>query len=543
MTTDITTATPLSIPTSTFTTTTTTNTNIKALIIVFLVTIIGVLKLKQRASFRKVRKGPSLPPGPTPWPILGNIPEMLCFKPTFRWIHQMMKDMNTDIACIRLGNTNIIPVTCPEIAREMLKKQDANFADRPLSVSAHAVSGGYMTAVTVPLTEQWKKMRKILVSEIVSHARHKWLHDKRAEESDNLVFYVHNQYKNNKVVNIRTATQHYCGNVVRKILFSRRYFGEPMKDGGPGPDEIKHVEAVFTALKYVYSFCVSDYLPFLRGLNLDGQEQIAKDANKTVRDYQNPIVDERYEEWRTGQRKEMEDLLDVFITLKNSDGKPLLTPDEVKNQAAEIMLAAVDNPSNVVEWVMAELMNQPELLKRAIEEIDRVVGKDRLVQESDIANLNYVKACARESFRLHPIAPFNLPHVAIQDTVVAGYFIPKGSHTILSRYGLGRNPKIWEDPLKYDPERHLKGQDVMLTEHDLRFVSFSTGRRGCIAALLGTCMTTMLLARLLQCFDWTLPDGASGFDLSEAENELLLANPLIASAKPRLAPHLYPTSN
>ncbi|XP_038695434.1 valine N-monooxygenase 2-like [Tripterygium wilfordii] len=338
MTTNITTATLLSIPTSTTTTTTTTtststNTNIKALIIVFLVTIIGVLKLKQKSTFRKVRKGPPLPPGPTPWSIVGNIPEMLCFKPTFRWVHQMMKDMNTDIACIRLGNTNFIPVTCPEIAREMLKKQDANFTDRPLSISAHAVSGGYMTAVTVPLTEQGKKMRKILVSEIICHARHKWLHDKRVEESDNLVFYVHNQYKNNKDVNIRIATQHYCGNVVRKILFSRTYFGEPMKDGGPGPDEIKHVEAVFTALKYVYSFCVSDYLPFLRGLNIDGQEQIAKDANKTVRDYQNPIVDERYEEWRTGQRKEMEDLLDVFITLKNSDDKPLLTPDEIKNQA------------------------------------------------------------------------------------------------------------------------------------------------------------------------------------------------------------------
>ncbi|XP_038683864.1 valine N-monooxygenase 1-like [Tripterygium wilfordii] len=543
MSTNITTAASLSFLSSA-TTNTIINSNIKTLIIAFLVSIIGFLKLKRRSStLKKVNKGLPLPPGPTPWPILGNIPETLRFKPTFRWIHQMMKEMNTDIACIRLANTNIIPVLCPEIPQEMLKKHDAHFADRPLSVSADAISGGYMTTVVVPYNEQWKKMRKILVSEIICPARHKWLHDKRAEESDNLVFYVHNQYKNNKDVNVRIAAQHYCGNVIRKLMFNRRYFGEPVEDGGPGPDEIKHVEAIFTALKYVYSFCISDYVPFLRGLNLDGQEKIAKDANETIRDYQNPIIDERYGEWRNGQRKQMEDLLDVLITLKDNDGKPLLTLDEIKNQAAEIMMAAVDNPSNAIEWAMAELINQPELLKKAIEEIDMVVGKDRLVQESDIAKLNYVKACARESFRLHPIAPFNLPHVTMQDTIVAGYFIPKGSHAILSRYGLGRNPKTWKNPLKYDPERHMNGQDVMLTEHDLRFISFSTGRRGCIASLLGTCMTTMLLARLLQCFDWTPPSGATEIDLSEAEDELFLINPLTASAKPRLAPHLYPTSN
>ncbi len=70
------------------------------------------------------------------------------------------------------------------------------------------------------------------------------------------------------------------------------------------------------------------------------------------------------------------------------------------------MLATVDNPSNAVEWAMAEMINQPEILKKATKEIDMVIGKDRLVQESDIPQLNYVKACLREVFRLHLVAPF-----------------------------------------------------------------------------------------------------------------------------------------
>ncbi|KAJ4978718.1 hypothetical protein NE237_009498 [Protea cynaroides] len=161
----------------------------------------------------------------------------------------------------------------------------------------------------------------------------------------------------------------------------------------------------------------------------------------------------------------------------------------------ELFLAAVDNPTNTLEWTLAEMINQPGILQKAIEEIDRVVGKERLIQESDFNKLNYGKACARESFRLHPLSAFNLPHVSNCDTTVAGYFIPKGSHVLLSRIGLGRNPEVWDEPLKFKPERHVKdGSNLDLVEPELRFISFSTGKRGCMGAGLGSAMTIMLLA-------------------------------------------------
>jgi phenylalanine N-monooxygenase len=205
------------------------------------------------------------------------------------------------------------------------------------------------------------------------------------------------------------------------------------------------------------------------------------------------------------------------------------------------MAAAVDNPSNACEWAFAEMLNQPEILEKATEELDRVVGKERLVQESDFAHLNYVKACAREAFRLHPVAPFNVPHVSAADTTVANYFIPKGSYVLLSRLGLGRNPKVWDEPLKFKPERHLNEMEkVVLTENNLRFISFSTGKRGCIGVTLGTSMTTMLFARLLQAFTWSLPPRQSSIDLTIAEDSMALAKPLSALAKPRLPPQVYP---
>lgn len=104
------------------------------------------------------------------------------------------------------------------------------------------------------------------------------------------------------------------------------------------------------------------------------------------------------------------------------------------------MIATVDNPSNAVEWALAEMMNKPEVMRKAIDELDRVVGRDRLVQESDVRGLNYLKACIREAFRLHPYHPFNPPRVAMADTSIAGYSIPMGSQIILSRVGSGGTP-------------------------------------------------------------------------------------------------------
>ncbi|KAF7031054.1 LOW QUALITY PROTEIN: hypothetical protein CFC21_042434 [Triticum aestivum] len=489
-----------------------------------------------------------LPPGPSPWPVVGNLPEMMLHRPAFRWIHLVMKEMGTDIACFRLGGINVVPITCPEIAREVLTRQDANFVSRPLSFASRAISYGYKDAVLSPFGDQWKKMRRVLTSEIVCPSRHKWFHDKRADEADNFTRYVYaltSSSTSGAEVDVRHASRHYCGNVIRRLVFGKRYFGESQPDGGPGLLEVEHVDATFTSLGLLFSFCVSDYLPWLLGLDLDGHEKKVKQANAIMSRPHDVVIDERWRQRKGGERREElqdQDFLDVLITVNDVDGNPLLTIEEVKAVCMDITLAAVDNPSNAMEWALAEMVNSPELLDKALEEMDRVVGRERLVQESDIPQLNYAKACIREAFRLHPVPSFNLPHVATTDTIVIGYRVPKGSHVILSRTGLGRNPIIWDEPLRFKPERHMGDNiDVTLTESRLRFISFSTGRRGCMAASLGTAMSVMLFGRLLQGFTWTKPAGVSVIHLSESKHNLFMAKPLVLHAEPRLPMHLYPS--
>ncbi|XP_022715105.1 phenylalanine N-monooxygenase-like [Durio zibethinus] len=116
-----------------------------------------------------------LPPRPTPWPVIGNLPELWKNKPAFKWILGLMKQLDTDIACIRLGNIHVIPVTSPEIAQEFLKKYDAVFASRPITMATDYASRGFLSIAFVPWGDQWKKMRKLVVSNIISPQRLSWL--------------------------------------------------------------------------------------------------------------------------------------------------------------------------------------------------------------------------------------------------------------------------------------------------------------------------------------------------------------------------------
>ncbi|XP_027932906.1 isoleucine N-monooxygenase 1-like [Vigna unguiculata] len=516
--------------------------HLQSLLISLLVVICGftIIKVFKNHIIQK----PKLPPGPKPWPIVGNLPEMLSNKPVFQWIHNLMQDMNTEIACIRLGNVHVIPVTCPSIACEFLRKHDAEFASRPLTMATDIMSSGYVTIAIVPFGEQWKKMRRIFVNDLFSPLRHHSFQHKRNEEADNIMFYVYNRCNNvngKGLVNVRDVTQHYCCNVTRKMIFNTRYFGKGRVDGGPGPEEVEQVNAIFKLLKHVYAFSVSDYVAWLRAFDLDGHKRKVKEGMRRMEKYHDPMIEERMKQWKNGAKSVEEDLLDVLISLKDHNNNPTLTTKEIKALTIELMLGGADNPSNAVECTLAEMVNQPHILQQAIDEVDKVVGKQRMVQESDIPNLNYLKACLREAFRLHPVVPFNPPHVSSNDTMVANYFIPKGSHVLLSRLGLGRNPKVWSEPHKFKPERHQKsdGSMVVLSELDLKFISFGTGRRGCPAIILGSTMTVMLLARLIHAFSWSAPPNLSSINTFKSDSGGMLAEPLVLEAKPRLASKLY----
>ncbi|KAJ1427984.1 Cytochrome P450 [Sesbania bispinosa] len=208
-------------------------------------------------------------------------------------------------------------------------------------MSTDILSSGYQTTALTPFGEQWKKMKKVMVNELLSPLKHQWLQHKRNEEANNLMFYVYNKCKDGNynlgLVNVRTVAQHYCGNVFRKMFFNTRYFGKGMEDGGPGFEETEHVDAAFSLLKHIYAFSASDYVPCLRRLDLDGHKRKVKNAMRIMGKYHDSIIEERIKQWNDGLKSVEEDLLDVLVSLRDVNNNPLLTLKEIKAQIIVIL--------------------------------------------------------------------------------------------------------------------------------------------------------------------------------------------------------------
>lgn len=132
----------------------------------------------------------------------------------------------------------------------------------------------------------------------------------------------------------------------------------------------------------------------------------------------------------------------------------------------------------MLTWAVSLLMNNPEVLKKAQEELDQQVGKERRLNESDINNLAYLPAIIKETLRLHPAAPLGAPREFAEDCIVGGYHISKGTRLMLNIWNAHRDPNVWPNPSEFRPERFLttrKNVDVKGNHFEL--IPFSAGIR------------------------------------------------------------------
>jgi flavonoid 3'-monooxygenase len=208
-------------------------------------------------------------------------------------------------------------------------------------------------------------------------------------------------------------------------------------------------------------------------------------------------------------------------------------------------VAGTDTTSTIVEWSLSELIRHPDILRQAQDELDAVVGRGRLVSESDLPRLTFFNAVIKETFRLHPSTPLSLPRMAAEECEVAGYRIPKGSELLVNVWGIARDPALWPDPLVFRPARFLPGgshANVDVKGGDFGLIPFGAGRRICAGLSWGLRMVTLTSATLVHAFGLELPAGQSVDKLSMEEAFTLLlqrAVPLMVHLVPRLLPSAY----
>ncbi|KAM1103146.1 hypothetical protein PS2_011513 [Malus domestica] len=195
-----------------------------------------------------------------------------------------------------------------------------------------------------------------------------------------------------------------------------------------------------------------------------------------------------------------------------------------------LFVAGTDTTSATLEWAMAELLRNPEKLSKAQEELEQVIGKGKPVEESDIAQLPYLQAIIKETFRLHPATPLLLPRKAEQDMEICGYVVPKGAQVLVNAWAIGRDPCIWDNPISFVPERFLGLDDqIDVLGKNFELVPFGGGRRICPGMLLAIRMLNLMLGSLINSFDWKLEDGVIPENMNMEEKfglTLQMAHPL-----------------
>ncbi|KAG0473196.1 hypothetical protein HPP92_015053 [Vanilla planifolia] len=190
-----------------------------------------------------------------------------------------------------------------------------------------------------------------------------------------------------------------------------------------------------------------------------------------------------------------------------------------------------------MEWAMAELLYEPDRMRKAQQELDTVVGRDRVVEESDIPQLRYLFAVVKETLRLHPPAPLLVPHRPSSDCDAGGFLIPAGTAVIINAWAIHRDPSRWEDPEEFKPERFLRDgreQCEFLGGNEFGYLPFGAGRRACPGMALAERMMLFSLASLLHSFEWLLPEGPH-MELADTFGiALRKAEPVVVVPKARL---------
>lgn len=161
--------------------------------------------------------------------------------------------------------------------------------------------------------------------------------------------------------------------------------------------------------------------------------------------------------------------------------------------------------------------------------MDTHIGQNRLLEESDLPKIPYLKNIVYETLRLYTPAPLSLPHSSSEECIIAGYKVPRDTIILTNAWAIHRDPKVWSDATSFKPERFDKEGELE------KLIAFGLGRRACPGGALAMRAISLTLGLLVQCFDWKLVDNKeidmreeSGFTLSKL-------TPLMAMCKLRPA--------
>ncbi|KAM0835402.1 hypothetical protein ACQ4PT_062964 [Festuca glaucescens] len=524
-----------------------------SLLAVALATVVLLLVAAvSRGSGRRKR----LPPSPWSLPVIGHL--HLVRPP----VHRTFRDLAARLGPlmhVRLGSTHCVVASSAAVASELIRSHEGKISERPLTAVARQFAYGSDGFAFAPYSPHWRFMKRLCMSELLGPRTVDQLRPIRRAGLVSLLQSVLLASSSSSVVDLTSAL----------IRLSNTSIIRMMASTVPASITDEAQVLVKEVAELVGAFNVEDYLAVCRGWDLQGLGRRAADVHRRFDALMEDMIRHK-EEAREARRMRgggeepaaesnkkastpvtSKDLLDILLDKMEDDmaAEVTLTRKKIKAFFIDVVTAGSDTSAAMVEWMIAELMNHPECLRKVRAEIDAVVGRDRIAGEGDVASLPYLMAAYKETLRLRPAAPIAHRQSTEEMELVAGggsFTVPAGTAVFINLWAIGRDPAYWESPMEFRPERFMAGgsnEGLDPRGQNFQYLPFGSGRRGCPGMGLALQSVPGVVAALIQCFDWTVVPGnveakqPDVIDMEEADGLVCARkHPLLLRASPRLCP-------
>ncbi|XP_077147695.1 cytochrome P450 2C5-like [Ranitomeya variabilis] len=434
------------------------------------------------------------PPGPKPWPIIGNIPILDVQKPYLSF--QELAKTYGPVFSITIGVQKMVVLCGYDVVKEALVNHAEYFSDRPNVPAFTDYSKGY--GIGLSNGHNWKAMKKFTLSKFRDFGVGKRIMEDKINEEANCLVQTFKSYKGKPFDNTMLVYSAFC-NIIVSIVFGHRFDSDD-----PELERLLIlVMNITSSLGSPISLLYNAYPSLLRWFPgshktilkiTDELHSIIKDMVMKLRnelDVNNP---------RT--------FIDCFL-VKQKEEKPdpefYFHDESLTSLVSDLLNAGIETSASTMRWALLLMMKYPEIQKNVKKEIEKVIGSSE-PQMAHRKHMPYTDAVIHELQRFANVVPTNLPHMTTEDVTLKGFFLPKGTHVMPSLTSVLRDDKHFKKPDEFYPQ-HFLDSDGNFVKNEA-FIPFSAGKRMCAGESLAKVELFLVFTKLLQNFTFTAPPGA-----------------------------------
>ncbi|CAH6791263.1 cytochrome P450 2D20 [Phodopus roborovskii] len=463
-------------------------------VVIFTAIFLLLVDLMHRRKFWTAR----YPPGPMSLPGLGNLLQV-DFE-NMPYSLYKLRQRYGDVFSLQMAWKPVVVINGLKAMREVLLNCGEDTADRPPMPIFNHLGYGHKSkgVVFAPYGPQWREQRRFSVSTMRDFGLGKksleqWVTEEAGHLCDAFTQEAGHPFNPSTLLNKSVC------NVISSLIYAHRFdYEDPFFKW-----LLKTLQESFGEDSGFIAEVLNAVPVLLRIPGLPGK---AFPKVTAFMDSLDKMLIEHKTTWDPAQPPR--DLTDAFLAeMENAKGNPesSFNDENLRLVVADLFTAGMVTTSTTLSWALLLMILHPDVQSRVHQEIDNVIGQERLPQMADQARMPYTNAVIHEVQRFADIVPLNVPHMTSRDVEVQGFLIPKGTTLITNLSSVLKDETVWEKPLHFHPEHFLDAQGRFV-KHEA-FMPFSAGRRACLGEPLARMELFLFFTRLLQRFSFSVPTG------------------------------------